>query len=201
MFLETIGKGNGLMKLFTLFVVFCACPESKPSHVRAANVHASAEASRVLDYFNALPKRNNRRVVSGQHCGRGKEVETEYQKHVVQLHRTTGHWIAMAGTDYGRGRNDTTVPDTAAANRVLINHWQSGGLVTVTWHAANPWTGGTAWDRKAGTLIDLVSSASDVHAVWMRQLDRVATARAELRDARIVVLWRPLHEMNGGWFW
>jgi mannan endo-1,4-beta-mannosidase len=32
-------------------------------------------------------------------------------------------------------------------------------------------------------------------------LDGVADALAELGDAGVVVLWRPFHEMNGGWFW
>ena len=107
----------------------------------------------------------------------------------------------MVGVDYGRGRKDPTEPDRAAANQVLIEHWNNGGLVTVTWHAANPWTGGSAWNRKATGLTDLIDPAKDIHSVWMRELNQVADALAQLRDAGVVVLWRPLHEMNGGWFW
>ncbi len=189
------------MNLLTLLVVLCVTPESAPARVEAANTHASAKTVRVLGYLAGMTKQQENRVVSGQHCGRGKEAETLYRDHIVEMHRATGHWIAMVGTDYGRGRHDTADPDAAAANRVLIDHWKNDGLVTVTWHAANPWTGGTAWDRKAVKLADLVTPASDVHAAWMRQLDRVATGLAQLRDAGVVVLWRPLHEMNGGWFW
>ena len=35
----------------------------------------------------------------------------------------------------------------------------------------------------------------------MKELRSVALALQELRDAGVVVLWRPLHEMNGNWFW
>ena len=67
-----------------------------------------------------------------------------YQTQIVELQRSTGHSIALIGTDYGRGRNDAIEPDHRAANQVLIQHWRKGGLVTVTWSASNPWTGGTA---------------------------------------------------------
>jgi mannan endo-1,4-beta-mannosidase len=40
-----------------------------------------------------------------------------------------------------------------------------------------------------------------VQAEWRRKLDRIAAALAELRDAGVVVLWRPMQEMNGFWFW
>jgi mannan endo-1,4-beta-mannosidase len=35
----------------------------------------------------------------------------------------------------------------------------------------------------------------------MTELDQIAAGLQELRDAGVVVLWRPFHEMNGGWFW
>jgi mannan endo-1,4-beta-mannosidase len=31
--------------------------------------------------------------------------------------------------------------------------------------------------------------------------DRAARALSELQDAGVVVLWRPFHEFDGGWFW
>jgi mannan endo-1,4-beta-mannosidase len=35
----------------------------------------------------------------------------------------------------------------------------------------------------------------------MRTLDSMAVGLRALRDAGVVVLWRPFHEMNGDWFW
>ena len=35
----------------------------------------------------------------------------------------------------------------------------------------------------------------------MQELDLIAAGLQELKDAGVVVLWRPFHEMNGGWFW
>ncbi len=35
----------------------------------------------------------------------------------------------------------------------------------------------------------------------MKDLDTIAAGLKELQEAGVVVLWRPFHEMNGGWFW
>ena len=32
-------------------------------------------------------------------------------------------------------------------------------------------------------------------------MDVIAWFLAQLREAGVPVLWRPYHEMNGGWFW
>jgi len=187
--------------LISMLLACCVAAETSNQLPTPANPDATPAATSVLRFLCELPERDNNRVLSGQHCGRGTEVQSLYQEYIVKVHEDTAHWIAMAGTDYGRGRNDTDVPDRRAANQVLINHWNHGGLVTVTWHGSNPWTRGTAWQRRITKLTDLTDPDRDVHARWMAQLDRVADSLAELRDAGVVVLWRPFHEMNGGWFW
>jgi len=35
----------------------------------------------------------------------------------------------------------------------------------------------------------------------LRDLDAVAAELKLLQDVRVPVLWRPLHEANGRWFW
>jgi hypothetical protein len=35
----------------------------------------------------------------------------------------------------------------------------------------------------------------------MERLDKIARYLKDLRDAGVPVIWRPYHEMNGGWFW
>jgi mannan endo-1,4-beta-mannosidase len=47
----------------------------------------------------------------------------------------------------------------------------------------------------------MLEPGSTVHTNWTKQVDLIAALLMRLRDARIPVLWRPYHEMNGGWFW
>ena len=135
---------------------------------------------------------------------------------VSKLHDETGKWLGMVGIDYEHDKIFRP-EQLSQGNAVLIDHWKKGGLVTINWSPQNPWlndesnlsTNQGVWtntrnqgDNLANVKMDdLVNPASAIYPVWMRKLDRVAAALAELRDAGVVVLWRPLQEMNGNWFW
>jgi mannan endo-1,4-beta-mannosidase len=49
--------------------------------------------------------------------------------------------------------------------------------------------------------VDLVTPGKPLHQRWIDQSDVVAHHLKRLRDAKVPVLWRPYHEMNGDWFW
>jgi mannan endo-1,4-beta-mannosidase len=99
--------------------------------------------------------------------------------------------------DGGRGSLTYKTP-----NRVAIDYWKAGGLVTVMAHMYNPANpkGGGLRDRGV-KIADLLVADTDTHKRWMQELDLIAEGLKELKEAGVVVLWRPFHEMNGGWFW
>jgi mannan endo-1,4-beta-mannosidase len=152
----------------------------------------------VLDYFHELSARQDAsRILSGQFTNFGAGAELRI---IQRIHERTGVWPASIGVDYadfGRGGVTTKVP-----NQVAIEYWKQGGLVHVMAHMYNPANprGGGLRD-KGVNLDDLLDSTSETHTRWMQQLDSIAAGLQELKDAGVVVLWRPLHEMNGGWFW
>ncbi len=157
-----------------------------------ANPDALPEARRILEYLSRLPARHDHRVVSGRQVAGPGDPEVPSKR------------IALIGLDYGYPKDAAPAsppPSRSDANRILIDHWKSGGLVTVSFLARNPWTGGNAWDTQARDLGELLAPGTAPNAAWMKELDRVAEGLAGLRDAGVVVLWRPLHEMNGDWFW
>lgn len=47
----------------------------------------------------------------------------------------------------------------------------------------------------------LADPSSDEYAELLTDLDTVAEELKKLQEAGIAVLWRPLHEAEGGWFW
>ena len=136
---------------------------------------------------------------------------------IEALHEKTGEWPGIIGLDYEFARAFT--PDQlSSANDVLINYTRDGGIVMVTFTPQNPWfndetnlaTNPGSWNGPSGALSslppgavldDLLIPAKPVHAVWMRKLDRIAGALQELQDSGVVVLFRPMQEMNGNWFW
>jgi mannan endo-1,4-beta-mannosidase len=154
-------------------------------------------ARAVLKYLTDLEPRTEKRILSGQFTDFGRNGTLKIME---QIHRQSGHWPAMVGFDYADF--PTGGVTTAIPNQSAIAYWKAGGLVTVGVHLYNPANpkGGGLRD-KGVDLNDLLRSGSPTHTRWMRQLDQLAAGLQELKEAGVVVLWRPFHEMNGDWFW
>jgi len=201
-----------LASVWLMLAVACATPPVAPPnadvHIQhrdsmehalplSANRHASLDARRLLAALQA--PHNGCGIISGQNIGSGELVTTEYDRLVEGLQRTTGRYPALVGLDYYDFDDDHH--DYTASHPPLLAHWRAGGLITISWSAINPWTGGDAWDTRQANLAELLDESSAAHQAWMTHLSAIADALGELRDAGVVVLWRPLHEMNGNWFW
>ena len=162
-----------------------------------ANPNADAKTRAILNYFAGLELKTQKRIVSGQFVDFGNGAGSRLFN---QIQEKTGHWPALLGVDYadfGRGGLTFKVPNQAA-----IQHWQQGGLVTVSAHLYNPAnTNGGGLRDKGVELKDLLAPGTETHQRWMKELDLLAAGLQELQEAGVVVLWRPFHEMNGGWFW
>ncbi len=163
-----------------------------------ANPKASAQARAVLDYFHALSaRREGRRILSGQFSDFGEKANLGIMERV---HEQTGHWPGLIGVDYAdfkRGSLTWRIP-----NQVAIDYWKQGGLVSVMAHLYNPANPQGGGQRDKGVnLDDLLQPGTDTHRRWLQELDLIAEGLQHLKDAGVVVLWRPFHEMNGGWFW
>lgn len=181
---------------------------------------ASADAGKILAWLGDLSMDVVPGVVSGQNCYHGNQLTATggmdgYHQLVEKLHDQTGQWIGIIGVDYEYEKIFSPA-ELSQANKVLIDYGQAGGIVTINWAPLNPWitmeTGGTVTipkhDGPGGTrdlrkvkLDELITPGTAVYANWHKKLDRMAAALAELQDAGVVVLWRPLQEMNGSWFW
>ena len=162
-----------------------------------ANSHANAQARAVLEYFQSLEQRSDKRLLSGQFSNFGDRANLGL---LVAIHNQTGHWPAMLGVDYaGRGGIRTEEPD-----KVAIEYWRQGGLVTISAHLYDPTLTNTAFGGLRDKDVDLntlLATNTEAHARWMHELDRIAAGLLELKTNGVVVLWRPFHEMNGSWFW
>ncbi len=153
----------------------------------------------ILAYFQQLQASPDLRLVSGQFAGWSGSARLEV---LAKIHRATGQWPAMIGLDYCAwvpgARPDMAGIETRAPNALAREYWHAGGLVNLSWHAPNP--SGGSLKEKGVKLADLLV-AGPQRDRWMESLDRVAAGLQELQEAGVVVIWRPLHEMNGGWFW
>lgn len=167
--------------------------------VEPANPAANAKARVVLDYLSRLQATGEKRILSGQFTDYGPGANLILCEEAFQQ---SGHWPALIGldyADYGGGRHRL---HTANVNRLAIDYARNGGLITISAHLPNPANprGGGLRD-KGVDLETLLAPDHENHRRWMEELDVLATGLTELKEAGVVVLWRPFHEMNGNWFW
>ncbi len=180
----------------TILVVFLASgPLARAAE--PANPKTNAKARAILNYIEKLPERTDKRLISGQFTGFGPgakltDCERAFEK--------TGHWPAIVGLDYADFGKEGI--HTATINRLALAYARDGGLVTISAHLPNPANpkGGGLRD-KGVDIASLLETGTDTHDRWMKQLDKLADGLKQLQDEDVVVLWRPFHEMNGGWFW
>jgi len=116
----------------------------------------------------------------------------------------------IGGIENGDSLNIDGVPFDKI-RREIISQYDRGGMVTVSWHADNPLTGGTAWvsgkdsvGGKAPQTVAAVLEGGKANGTFTGWLDRVADFMKSLETpygVRVPVLFRPWHEHTGSWFW
>jgi len=173
-----------LILLFTAFFLGGALPGWSREPVTPG---ASQEARDVLHYLDSL---QGKQTLSGQ-------MATPWGVDEMALvEKITGRLPALQGHDLIHEKDN---PQEVAA---AIAWWQAGGIPTVMWHWGAP-THGDGYEQSK-TEIDVAQcfiEGSPEHTAMWADLRRIADHLTTLRDAGVPVLWRPLHEFDGGWFW
>ncbi len=119
---------------------------------------------------------------------------------------TVGDYPAVMGFDLGKIELDSkenldAVPFDRMRKEILAQHAR-GGIVTLSWHPWNPVTGENAWDPKGDAVKEVLEGSQK--AKFDSWLGKVATFINSLKTCcgeKVPVIFRPWHEMNGGWFW
>jgi mannan endo-1,4-beta-mannosidase len=168
--------------------------------VKPADRDLIAEARRVLDYLQSVRGKNMLSGISGSQDAQPWAV----------LH-TTGREPAIRGGDMaGYHRKWEKMYQQVMQHTVdrAIRWWrEKGGIVALQYHWMKPGDPeGSAWvapPRGTGPL-DLakaVTPGTEENEAVMADLKITADYLEQLAQARVPVLWRPLHEIDGGWFW
>lgn len=182
-------------------------PELPKPDFRPVNPDASPEVKKLMHYLSTI---YGKHMLTGQHTNAAKNPELDY------IHRVTGKRPALFGFDllsYSRAtatRNATQEAVTeiegnrGSVEKAIEWHKEYGGIVTLCWHWFAP-TGGedksfytkhTDFDLRRG-----LEPGTAEQERLMADMDEIARQLIRLRDAGVPVLWRPLHEADGGWFW
>jgi mannan endo-1,4-beta-mannosidase len=175
------------------------------------NKNASQTTVNVMNY---LAKQYGQKVISGQYCSHNNSIEVE------AIFHDTGKYPALRGFDFifsSLGSSFYTTKETELA----IEWWKKGGLVTFSWHWFAPKEKSSFYVKE--TEFDFSKGVTDINIanlplteieelcnkgalteecyLLVRDIDAISRELQILQENDITVLWRPLHEAAGGWFW
>lgn len=173
---------------------------------------ATAETKALFSY---LCKGYGEQVLSGQVADEGLQSD-EFKA----IYDVTGKKPAILGLDmmdYTPSRNALGAKLSEAVDRAIDFH-EENGIITFCWHwnapgsyiksgtdeeNGNPrWWGGF-YTRNSTFDIEAVMNGTDPEGKEYldKDIEGIAKQLNRLQEAGVPVLWRPLHEASGGWFW
>jgi mannan endo-1,4-beta-mannosidase len=162
----------------------------------------SPEAVQLLQYLYEI---SGKRTLTGQHC-----APLLGSTRLAGMEKITGHYPAVFGQDFGfsaAGTWDGINFRQQIVDEAIRRH-SEGFIITLMWHAVCPTDREPVdFDESIKRKLtgrewrDLLTPETEIHERWKSQVDVIAWFLAQLCEAGVPVLWRPYHEMNGGWFW
>ena len=178
---------------------------------------ATVETQSLMAY---LAENYGKHIISGQqeiYSGGPHGLETEFE----YLKDTTGHYPAIRGFDYGNFCCPLYGSDDGSTDRIIDWVKNKGGIATASYHINVPkdfagYTIGTKmdWSLSTYTAKDTDFSPSKAatagtkeNEYYLSTLKTLAKEFNKLEAEGIPVIWRPLHEAEGGggengsWFW
>lgn len=177
------------------------------------NPNANKKTKKIYQYLTEI---YGKRTLSGQCTDYGNNTETD------ALYSGTGKYPAVRTFDFIYDSMSFCHNDPPAKDVDLAIEWsKDGGLVAFDWHWYAPYNGCAFYtESTAFKLSNAVTEEniallelSEAEALYdsgkisiealklMEDIDNISALMKRMQDANVTVMWRPLHEASGGWFW
>lgn len=155
---------------------------------------------KLLNVLGEVYEDNDRLIIAQQtYGGSGKTVENERSRYL----KNCGVDVPMIGFDIVATKK-TTLNQRFKDLYDFVQFAREGGIATFSIHLTNPVDpskgyrgaigGAKEWD-------DLFTEGTAVNEAFMNQLKEIGDYLEVLHNNGMPVIFRPLHEMNGNWFW
>lgn len=156
--------------------------------------------SQAYSLYHFLYDNYGEKIISGAMAGptTGKSMEE-----VEWLKNNTGKEPGLLGLDFMHsGRNYSWYNDKEPIIDAK-NYYERNGIPCFLWHWRDPskkteefYTTGTSFD-----VSKIFDPSSEEYKVMIKDIDYISELLKELQDQDVPILWRPLHEAAGKWFW
>lgn len=206
----TFKKSWGWIELDKITVKTGAKISNSTYNVTSSLVNKNSTAN-TKKLYSFLKDSYGKYVITGQQCDGG--INGNEFKAIKNL---TGDYPALLGLDlmdYTPSR--TAFGASSSTVEKAIEFADKGGIVTLCWHwnapteylnstanSSDGWWGGF---YTQSSKFDIAKVMNGQDAKGKKLLDRdikeIAKQLKRLEKAGVPVIWRPLHEASGGWFW
>ncbi|HME01350.1 MAG TPA: glycosyl hydrolase [Terriglobia bacterium] len=181
-------------------------PAPPPYQCEPVNPNATPEARALLKTICAV---SGKGILTGQHNYPNQRSQ-DYDK----VYAITAKYPAIWGSDFGF--TDDEDKDSILHRDLMIEEAKkqaaAGSIIYLCWHMLRPtedepgqpgasWRGSVQARLTDDQWQELITSDTPLHQRWERYMDTAAQYLKQLQAAHIPVLWRPMHENNGNFFW
>ena len=149
-----------------------------------------------VNLYNFLRNNYGKKIISG--------VMTLHSfDEVTWLKANTGKEPAIVGLDFMHSGRGYTWYDSEEPIKDAKTYWDRKGIPVFVWHWRDPlrtteefYTNKTSFD-----VSKINDPTSTEYKAMLADIDYVSGLLKKLQDQNVPVIWRPLHEAAGGWFW
>ena len=166
--------------------------------------------------YTFLYENFGKKTISGIMTGdlMGSNGSVIRQADVKAVYQAAGKYPALIGFDFmnatGSYENDSwNLGFTRECVNLAKDTYRRGGIPAFTWHWRDPSRNTNAFYTSDCNM--KVSDAMNANGSWnknsqlykyiIHDIDKVADYLLELQKEDVAVVFRPLHEASGGWFW
>jgi mannan endo-1,4-beta-mannosidase len=157
--------------------------------------------------YNSMQRLMGSSIMFGHHDDTGYGVNWRLQDDSSDVKAVTGSYPAVYGWDLAKLEHDSTADINGipfkTQRKLVKDAYQRGGVNTFCWHMDNPVNDQTAWDTTANSVKEILADGP-AHDKYVEYLDKAAKYLKNLKGddgEPIPILFRPFHELTGGWFW
>jgi mannan endo-1,4-beta-mannosidase len=176
----------------SLLVLACLPKLASASEKILCNPQATPEAKALYAYLDSVA---GKKIISGQ----------QNAKFLDYIRTVTGKAPALMGFDFN-GICPSQKRNTDSTDAAIKWVKEQGGIAQIQWHWISPngVEDGDFYTKNVKTFKlneALKDKESAAYKNLLRDIDLGAAELKKLQDAGVAVLWRPLHEAEGRWFW
>ena len=158
--------------------------------------------SQTKKVYNFLKANYGKNIISGMMA-----VVSWNTDEADRIYRWTGKYPALNGFDFIH-LNHTTPGGWIDYDDISVieDWWAQNGLVSIMWHWNVPVSKGNSecafyTNYTSFDITKAVEEGTDENRIIRDDIDKIAGYLLALQAKGIPVIWRPLHEASGGWFW